>query len=180
MSGHNKWTQIKRKKAVVDAARGSVFAKHSKSITNEVRISGGNIDAASVRATIERAQKDNMPKDAIERAVQKGLGIGGPALTTVLYELFGPGGVAILVRGSTDNNNRTVNEIKHLVSEHGYTLGTPNSAQWAFVKTEDGYTPLSPITLSEEDSSLLEILVLDIEAHDDIECVFTNALAISP
>lgn len=176
MSGHNKWTQIKRKKAVVDAARGNIFAKYSKAITNEIRVADGDIASPNVRATIERAQKENMPKDAIERAIQKGLGVGVGTLAPVLYEMFGPGGVALLIHGTTDNNNRTVNEIKHLVSEHGYTLGTQGSAQWAFLKSSEGYSPVNPVRVNNADHGGIAALVNDLLSHDDIDAVYSNEL----
>jgi len=107
MSGHNKWSKIKHKKAATDAQRSKIFSKHSSLITMESRNAGGDTNSPSLAAAIERAKKDSMPKDNIERAVAKGSGSEGANLQEVMFEAYGPGGVAILITAVTDNNNRT-------------------------------------------------------------------------
>src|SRR3989344_1742794 len=147
MSGHNKWSQIKLKKGKTDAKRSQVFSKYAKLIMNEARTAKGNKNAPALRAAIERARKENMPSDNIERAIKKATEGGGAALEAVLYEGYGPGGVAMLVEVLTDSRNRISNELKFLFSEHGGNLASPGAAAWAFAKGPEGWkaTTLVPI-----------------------------------
>lgn len=136
MSGHSKWATTKRAKAVVDAKRASVFTRLANAITLAAREKGG--DPAinfSLRLAIEKARGANMPKDNIERAIQRGTGEGGGAqLEEIMYEGFGPGGVAILIHALTDNRNRTVSEVKHIFAKHGGNLGGAHGVAWMFEK----------------------------------------------
>jgi len=175
MSGHNKWSKIKHKKAATDAQKSKIFSKHSSLIAVESRKAGGDISSPGLAAAIERAKKDSMPKDNIEKAVLKGCGAGGEAFEEVLYETYGPGGTAILITAVTDNSNRTSPEIRHLLSKAGYQLGAPGSALWAFTKSAEGYKPNSPVDLSEEDGEKLAGLIETLEEHDDVQDVFTTA-----
>ncbi|OGG41469.1 hypothetical protein A2837_03090 [Candidatus Kaiserbacteria bacterium RIFCSPHIGHO2_01_FULL_46_22] len=175
MSGHNKWSKIKHKKAATDAVKSRVFSKHSALIAMESRKAKGDITSPGLAAVIERAKKDSMPKDNIDRAVAKGAGAGGEALQEVTFEAFGPGGVGILITAVTDNNNRTSQEIRHTFTKAGYQLGTPGTAMWAFNKTADGYAPQSPVELSEEDGVKLSELIEAIEEQDDVQDIFTTA-----
>ncbi|MCB9815434.1 YebC/PmpR family DNA-binding transcriptional regulator [Candidatus Nomurabacteria bacterium] len=175
MSGHNKWSKIKHKKGASDAQRSKLFSKHSTLITMEVKKSGGDINSASVVALIERAKKDSMPKDVIERALVKGSGVGGSALEEVMYEGYGPGGVALLIEAVTDNNNRTAPEIRHIFSKAGLELGSPGSALWAFSKTAEGYVPNTPLDLDDETGEKLADFIEKIEEQDDVTNVYTAA-----
>ncbi len=175
MSGHNKWSKIKRKKEATDAEKSRVFSKHAAIIAMEARKAKGDINAPGLSAAIERAKKDSMPKDNIDRAVQKGKAAEGAALTEVLYETYGPGGVAILITAVTDNPNRTTPEIRHLLNKAGYQLGATGSALWAFSKTAHGYVPTTPLTLSDEDGETLAQLVEAIEENEAVHDVFTTA-----
>ena len=175
MSGHNKWSQIKHKKAATDAKRSREFGKLAKFIAAESRRVDGNFDSPSLRTAIDRARAANMPKENIERAVERGKSGIGDALEHVLYETYGPGGVAILIDAVTDNRNRTGQELRHLLSELGYALATPGSASWAFTKdTSGGWVAQTEITLSEEDDTALTTLLERLDDHDDVEEVFTN------
>lgn len=153
MSGHNKWSQIREKKGKTDAKKGCVFSKYAKLITNEARLAKGNRDAPALRAAIERARKENMPSDNIERAIKKATEVGGTALESVLYEGYGPGGVAMLVEVLTDSRNRASNDLKFIFSEHEGNLASPGAAVWAFSHhpaSEDGGTSLSePLHLAD-------------------------------
>lgn len=180
MSGHNKWSKIKHKKAATDAQRSKIFSKHSALIAMESRKCGGNITSPSLIAVIERAKKDSMPKDNIDRAVAKGAGATDAAYHEVLFEAFGPGGVAILITAITDNNNRTNQEIKNIFVKSGLVLGTPGCASWAFNKTAEGYTPTTPTDLSEADGEALVNLVEKLEDNDDVQEIFTSADSIIP
>lgn len=174
MSGHNKWSKIKHKKAATDAQKSKIFSRHAKTITTEVRTAGGDTQAANVQAAVERAKKDAMPKDNIERALERGRG-GGEGYHEVIFEGFGPGGVGILIVTETDNNNRTAPEIKHIFTKHGCALGVPGSAAWAFTKTGDGYMPTAPIEPTEADALKLAALTDALLEHDDVQAVYTTA-----
>lgn len=175
MAGHSKWAQIKHKKAAVDAKKSKEFGKIARLIATESRLVGGDANAPSLKVLIDKAKAANMPKDNIERAIQKGAGVGGEAAEEVLYEMYGPGGVAILIEAFTDNRNRTVQELKHLVSELGYQLAGPGSAQWAFSKQNTEWVPTTSTSLSDADTDTLDTLVSKLESHNDVEDVYTNA-----
>lgn len=175
MGGHNKWSQIKRQKGANDAAKSKIWAKLSRRITVESKKAGGDANASNVRAVVETAKKENMPKDAIERAVAKGSGAGASEMEAITYEAYGPGGAAIIIETLTDSRNRTAQEIKHLLSENGLALAAPGSAAWAFTKTFEGYEPQTTVTLVAEDNDRLMEILEAIDAHDDVENVFTNA-----
>jgi len=175
MSGHNKWSKIKHKKGATDAARSRVFSKHSRLITMEVKKAGGSVDSASVLSAVDRAKKDSMPKDAIERAIAKGSGTGASLMEEVLYEGYGPGGVPLLIEAVTDNNNRTAPEIRHIFSKAGLELGVPGSAAWAFTKGSDGYAPTMPMELADEAGENLATFIEKLEEQDDVTNVYTGA-----
>src|SRR5207244_9488472 len=121
MSGHSKWHSIKHKKAVVDARRGQQFTKLARAITVAAREGGGDpLGNPSLALAVQKAKDASMPKDNIERAIAKGTGAGADvdALETILYEGYGPGGVALLIEAVTDNRNRTGSEVRHVLSKH--------------------------------------------------------------
>jgi len=137
MSGHSKWSTIKRKKGALDARRGKAFAKIIKEITLAARLGGGDIEGNSrLRQVVMAAKEENMPKDNIDRAIKKGTGEmeGGASYEEATYEGYGPGGVAVLVEVMTDNKNRTVAEIRHIFSKHGGNLGESGCVSWIFEK----------------------------------------------
>jgi len=175
MSGHNKWSKIKHKKAATDAQRSKIFSKHASFIAVESRKAQGNLASPGLLAAIERAKKDSMPKENIDRAVAKGSGADGASLVEVLYETYGPGGTAMLITAVTDNTNRTTPEIKHTLSRMGYQLGGSGSSLWAFTKGPSGYAPNMPINLSEDDGEKLNTLIEALEEHDDVQDIFTTA-----
>lgn len=136
MSGHSKWSQIKRQKGVADIKRGAVFTKLSNAITIAVRDGGGVSDPESnfkLRLAVEKARHSNMPKENIQRAIDRGLGKGDKGeLEEVVYEGFGPGGVAIMVECVTDNKDRTRTEVKNLFDKSGGTLGQTGTVSYQF------------------------------------------------
>jgi YebC/PmpR family DNA-binding regulatory protein len=137
MAGHSKWAQIKHKKKVVDARRGQAFTKLSRAIQVAAREGGGDqVGNPALALAIQKAKDARMPKDNIERAIAKGTGADSDAdaIDEVVYEGYGPGGVAILVEALTDNRNRTGSEIRHAFSSHGGSLGEPGSVAWTFEK----------------------------------------------
>ncbi len=137
MSGHSKWSTIKRKKGAADAKRGKVFTKIIKEISLAARLGGGDPDGnPRLRAAILAAKNENMPKDNIDRAIKKGVGAaeGGVNFEELTYEGYGPGGVAVLVEVMTDNKQRTVAEIRHIFSKSGGNLGENGCVAWIFEK----------------------------------------------
>ncbi len=175
MSGHNKWSKIKHKKAATDAQKSKVFSKHASLITLEAKKSQGDRSAPNLIAAIERAKKDSMPKENIERAISKGSSSDSDNLEEILFEGYGPGGVAILIKVITDNNKRTAPEIRSIFTKSGYQIGTPGSALWAFTKNEEGYIPTNPIKISGEDSEKLNTLIEKLLEQEDVQNVFTSA-----
>jgi YebC/PmpR family DNA-binding regulatory protein len=137
MSGHSKWASIKHKKAVVDQRRGAQFTKLARAITVAAREGGGDVEGnPSLALAVQKARDASMPKDNIERAIAKGTGEGTDvdALESVLYEGYGPGGVALLIEAVTDNRNRTGADVRHVLGKHGGTLGEPGSVSYLFDK----------------------------------------------
>jgi YebC/PmpR family DNA-binding regulatory protein len=136
MSGHSKWSSIKHKKAASDAKRGKAFTKLIKEITIAARLGGGDVNAnPRLRTAIATAKAASMPKDNIDRALKKGTGeLGGGQLEQVSYEGYGPGGVAVIMDVLTDNRNRTVSEIRFMLSKSGGNLGESGCVAWMFRK----------------------------------------------
>jgi len=134
MSGHSKWHTIKHKKGALDAKRGKLFTKLIREMTIAARIGGGDPDAnPRLRTAVDKAKGSNMPADNITRAIKKGTGeLEGSTYEDMVLEGYGPGGVAILVEGTTDNRNRTVSEIRHIFSKHGGNLGGAGSVGYMF------------------------------------------------
>ncbi|OIO32109.1 MAG: YebC/PmpR family DNA-binding transcriptional regulator [Candidatus Yonathbacteria bacterium CG_4_10_14_3_um_filter_47_65] len=175
MSGHNKWSKIKHKKAATDAKKSKVFSKYAKLIAVESRNAGGDVNSPGLRAAIEKARSENMPSDNIDRAVKKGVGDDMAHMEAVLYETYGPGGCAILIEGLTDNKNRASAEIKHILSKNGSALAGAGAASWGFEKTADEWSPKTTIEISEEDGARLERMIEELEDNDDVQNVYTNA-----
>lgn len=163
MSGHSKWASIKHKKGAMDAKRGKIFTKLIREITVAAKIGGGDPSGnARLRAAIQAAKMENMPKDNIERAIKKGTGeLEGTSYEEVNYEAYGPGGVAVLIDCLTDNKNRTVADLKYVLDRHGGSLGSPGCVSWMFVKK--GLIVLDQDKAAEE--RILEI-ALDAGAED--------------
>jgi YebC/PmpR family DNA-binding regulatory protein len=134
MSGHSKWSQIKRQKGAADQKRSGVFTKLSNAIVVAVREGGKNPDMnVRLRLAIDKAREANMPNDNVERAIKRGSGeLGGAVIEAVTYEGFGPAGSTLIVEALTDNKNRTASEIRSTLAKHGGRLGTPNTVRWQF------------------------------------------------
>ncbi|MFA5744661.1 MAG: YebC/PmpR family DNA-binding transcriptional regulator [Candidatus Paceibacterota bacterium] len=176
MSGHSKWSQIKRQKSVTDTAKSRVFSRYARLITLESKKANGVLSAPGLSVAITRAKAANMPKDNIERAIAKGTSKDSSSLEQIVYEAYGPGGVAILVDALTDNKNRTTQEIKHLFSLQGMELSAPGAASWAFSKTGGSCTPHEPLVeLSENDEERLTVILEALDEHEDVQEIFTNA-----
>jgi YebC/PmpR family DNA-binding regulatory protein len=175
MSGHNKWSKIKRQKGAADAKRSQIFSKISRAITYAAKQGGGDPDAnPSLRLAIDQAKQANMPKDNVQRAIDKGTGKGTETSNyeEVTYEGFGPEGVAIMIKTLTDNKNRTVAEVKNILNRHNGSMGVSGCTSYIF-----GITPEQPsfeVELEEQKHDKLEKLVEELDENDDVQKVYSN------
>ena len=178
MAGHSKWAGIKHKKAIVDARRGKLFTKLARAITVAAREGGGDVEGNPALAlAVQKAKDASMPKDNIERAVKKGTGeLEGVDYQEILYEGYGPAGVALMIQTVTDNPNRTVAEIRHKLSRGGGNLGAANSVSWMFDRRGQIYLDAGSI----EEDTLIEVALEggaeDVKREDD-QFVVTTAVA---
>lgn len=169
MSGHSKWHSIKHKKGAADAKRGKIFTRIIKEMTVAARLGGGDPDAnPRLRTVVDQAKAVNMPAENIKRAIRRGTGEEpGMSYDEVTYEGYGPGGAALLIDTLTDNRNRTVGELRHLLSKHGGNLGETNSVAWMFDKK--GYLVIEKSQADEETlmAAALEAGADDMRDDDD-------------
>lgn len=163
MSGHSKWSTIKHKKGAADAKRGKIFTKLIKEITVAARMGGGDPDAnPRLRHALSAARAQNMPKDNFERAIKKGTGeLEGVNYEEIIYEGYGPGGVAVLVECLTDNRNRTIAEVRHAFGKAGGNVGTDGCVSWMFDKKG-----LIVVSKDDSDEDTLMEVALDAGAED--------------
>lgn len=180
MAGHSKWNNIKNRKGAQDTKRAQVFGQISKLIRIAVK-EGGSGDPKfnpSLRVILDKARAANMPTANIERAIQRGLGksASGASIQEIVYEGFGPGGVALLAVGLTDNPNRTASEVKFAFSRSGGSLGSPGSAMYMFKRDHDGgYQCTMPLEVDEKTAHSLHELAHSLRLLDDIEDVYLAA-----
>ena len=175
MSGHSKWHSIKHKKAKVDAARGRVFTKIIKEITVAARIGGGDPESnPRLRAALSAAKSANMPSKNIENAIKKGTGeLPGVVYEDVVYEGYGPAGVALYIEAVTDNRNRTVAEIRHILSKNNGNLGESGSVAWMFEKKGLIQIPVSYCSEDEMMENALECGAEDVRTEEDFYEIYT-------
>lgn len=166
MSGHSKWSTIKRQKGVADAKRGQAFTKLSNAITLAIKQGGGIADPDSnfkLRLAIDRARSMNMPKDNIERAIDRATASSKDSFDEVVYEGFAPGGVAIIVEAATDNKNRTTSEVKNIIEKNGGSMGNPGSVSYLFNRRGE-------IVVKKGDKSADDVMMVALdEGLEDIE-----------
>ncbi len=169
MSGHNKWSTIKHKKAKEDSKRGAIFTKLIKELTIAAREGGGNPESnPRLRVAIEKAKEANMPKQNIEKAIKKGTGeLPGVAYEDVTYEGYGPGGVAMIIETTTDNRQRTTASVRHLLSKYGGSLGENGCVSWMFDYV--GYIAFDKNSTDEESlfEAALEAGATDVKESED-------------
>ncbi len=171
MSGHSKWAQIKHKKAATDHKKAQIFSKLAKKISIAARAGADPTSNYRLQSIIEEARSFNMPKDNIERAIKKASDKETSALNEIFIQAMGPGGVAIVIEGITDNKNRTVNEIKHLLSENSFKMVPENSLNWMFDKQWSANNPIEvEATIKEKIDKLFE----ELDNNDDVEEVHSN------
>ncbi len=178
MSGHSKWATIKRQKGANDAKRGQLFTKLANAITIAVKHGGGNIDPnfnASLRLAIDKAKGANMPKDSIDRAVQKGAGgAGGVELEEVMYEGFAPGGVGLLVEAVTDKKQRTVAEVKNVIEKNGGTMAGQGAVSYLFQKSGEIIVPKNGKTTDDIMTIAMDNNVSDLEDDNEVVYLYTD------
>jgi len=175
MSGHSKWATIKHKKATTDARRGKLFSKILKEITVAARLGGGDAKGnPRLRAAVLEARSNSVPNDNIERAIKKGTGeIASEVYEEVIYEGYGPGGVAVLVEAATDNRNRTTGEVRHLFARNGGSLGEAGCVSWMFHRR--GYFAVEKSAMDEEKfmELALELGADDVAIEEDVYEIYT-------
>ncbi|MCR4261227.1 MAG: YebC/PmpR family DNA-binding transcriptional regulator [Candidatus Colwellbacteria bacterium] len=172
MSGHNKWSQIKDKKAKTDQGRAQLFSKLANAISIAAR---GNPDPkfnATLRGAVDQARKHNMPQANIERAIHRGAEVGD--LEELLIEAYGPEGVGILIEAITDNRNRTVPEIRLILKEHDVRVAEPGALMWSFEKNDGGYTPKFNNPVSASAIETIDRLIISLENHPDVKEIYTS------
>ncbi|UCC89263.1 MAG: YebC/PmpR family DNA-binding transcriptional regulator [Anaerolineales bacterium] len=176
MSGHSKWSTIKRKKSAEDAKRGKIFTRIAREITLAARSGGGDPDTnPSLRLSIEKARGANMPKDNIERAVKRGTGeLEGGTLEEVIYEGYAPHGVALLVKCLTDNRNRTLSEVRRVFNRSGGNLAEAGAVAWMF--DTKGYIAVARDDMDPDDIFMMavEAGAEDVEISEDFVEVYTE------
>ena len=181
MAGHSKWAGIKHKKAIVDARRGKLFTKLARAITVAAKEGGGDPDGnPALGLAIQKAKDASMPKDNIERAIQRGTGEGQDAesFEAVVYEGYGPGGVALLIEALTDNRNRTGADVRHLLTKSGGSLGEPGSVAYLFDKT--GVITVDAEAYSEDDLIVaIDAGAQDIEIDEDVYEILTDPASLA-
>jgi len=182
VAGHNKWSQIKRKKAVNDAKRGKMFTKIIREMTVAAREGGGNPEFnPRLRLAVDQAKAANMPADNMERAIKRGTGeLEGVAYEEVVYEGYGPGGVALYIETLTDNQNRSVADVRHILDRNGGNLGTSGSVAWQF--SRKGHIYIAAAGTTEE--ALFEVAIdagaEDVQLQGDEFLVVTDINAFHP
>ncbi|OGC51449.1 hypothetical protein A2982_02685 [candidate division WWE3 bacterium RIFCSPLOWO2_01_FULL_39_13] len=175
MSGHSKWSTIKRKKGALDAQRGKVFSKLAREIIIATREGGDDISAnPTLRTFVDKAREQNMPKENIERAIKRGAGkLEGVQIVESQYEGYGPGGVAFLINCLTDNKNRTVSEIRNIFTKNGGSLAEAGAVSYIFAKSPD--RPVFRVPLEDKTKYHFESLLDQLEELDDIVVIYHNA-----
>lgn len=177
MSGHSKWSQIKRQKGTVDAKKSQIFGKVARLVSLAARKGEDPKMNPDLRVAIDKAKEANMPADNIERAIKRGAGkLEGAQLESARFEAYGPGGAAIIIEAITDNKNRTVAEIKHILSKNNSNLAQAGAVTWAFDHTNGKWIAKHPMELSEQDAKALDTLLEELDNRDDVQEIYTNAL----
>jgi YebC/PmpR family DNA-binding regulatory protein len=170
MSGHSKWKQIKHKKEAADQARGKLFSKLANTISIAARQGADPQFNASLKSAIEQAKKHNMPQANIDRAIKKAS--DDSSFEELLLEVYGPGGIGVLVEIKTDNKNRTLGELKLLLKKHNSKLADPGSLMWSFEKKDNTYIPKFPAVIPDEVKKELSALVDSLKNLEEVFRVF--------
>jgi len=172
MSGHNKWSQIKNKKGAADQKRGVLFSKLLKAISIAARDETNPDFNPRLRTLVEKAKENNVPNENIDRAINKAAEAGN--LEEVIIEAYGPEKSAFIILGITDNKNRTVSEVKHLLSKNGFKPAEQGSVLWSFEKKDGEWTPQFQQSISDTAKEKIREAISEVEEHADVQRVITN------
>ncbi|OGY64097.1 MAG: hypothetical protein A3I89_03890 [Candidatus Harrisonbacteria bacterium RIFCSPLOWO2_02_FULL_41_11] len=172
MSGHNKWSQIKNQKGVADKKRGQLFSKLLKAISAAAKTESNPDFNPRLRSAMEKAKENNVPQENIERAISKAS--EEKNLEDLTVEAYGPEGAALIIEAITDNRNRTISEIKHILSENGAKIANPGTVLWAFEKKDGEWKPKFPQQISDKNKKKLSDLIAALEEHDDVQNITAN------
>ena len=173
MSGHSKWANIKRRKESTDKKRAQIFSKLSKAISVAARKEPNPDFNPTLRAMVDKARSFNMPQENIERAIKKSSEVDN--LEELVMEGYGPEGVAVVITATTDNRNRTVAEVKKILSDHNAKWADPGSVLWAFEHTEGEWVGKFPQSISPHAEQQLLSFMDALDEHDDVSDIYTNA-----
>jgi YebC/PmpR family DNA-binding regulatory protein len=178
MSGHSKWSKVKHQKTISDAKKGKLFSRLSRLIILAAKHGSDPQTNPTLREAIAKAKEANMPKETIEKAIKRGAGeIGGGRLEKILCEAFGPGGSALIIEAITDNKNRTLAEIKQILSRNKGKLGERGAALWAFEKDSKGeWKTKIPLEISKKDEESLRGLLNSLKENEDVVKLYSNAI----
>jgi YebC/PmpR family DNA-binding regulatory protein len=172
MSGHSKWSQIKHKKGIADQKRGQLFSKLSKLISVAARSNPDPATNPRLQNAIEHARTFNVPKDNIERAIKRAQDKDAAALDEISIQAIGPSSVALIIQAITDNRNRTINEVKKILSDHDSKMAGEGSLNWMFDKD---WNPVAPMEVTDEQSrQKIDTLMEALDNNDDVEDIHTN------
>jgi len=178
MSGHNKWSKIKRKKEKADKERSKEFSKLVDQIQVEAKRCGGDLNDAGLQQAIEQAKAANMPKDNIKDAIERAT-TAAEGSEQITYEAYGPGGAQLIIEAETSNRNKAAAEIRHILSKNGLDLAKPGAVVWAFTESrgDEGYRwwePTSTMELEENDKEKLDRILDELEDNEEVRKIFTN------
>lgn len=176
MSGHSKWKNVKYRKEMVDKKRGKIFSKISRLISVAAKEKGGDPETnPKLKLSIEKAKELNMPKENIERAIKRGTGqLAGAKIEEVFYEAYGPAGVALIIEGISDNKNRTLAEIKHILSRFNGKLADSGSVRYLFDKKGEDWLAKYPLEVDQKTKEQLEKLFEALDENEDIQEIYSN------
>lgn len=176
MSGHSKWSKVKHQKAITDVRKGKIFSKMAKMIAIAARKGGDPEMNPALRIAIEKARQVNMPKENIQRAIKRGTGEDKSLkLEEATYEAYGPNGTPLIIETITDNKNRTLSEIKHILNGHGGKLAEAGSVKYLFEKKGEDWEPKYPADITDESlKNQLEKLFEALDEQDDVKEIYSN------
>lgn len=172
MSGHNRWSQVKNKKGAADQKRGNLFGKLLKAISITAKTAPNPQFNPRLRSAIEKAKENNVPQENIERAISKAS--EEKDLEEIIIEAYGPEGIAMIIEGITNNKNRSISEIRHILDENGAKMATPGSVLWSFNKTEAGWQPKFKQPVSQDTIDKISQITEALEEHDDVQKITAN------
>ena len=174
MAGHNKWSKIKHKKAAADAQKSKTFGKLSILLTAEAKKCGGDKNSPGLKSVIDQAKAANMTNQNIDQAIQRGVEKAKGGFEEILYEAYGPGGCALLIKTETDNRNKTAAEVRHILSRNNCSLSAPGSVMWVFQQNGESYEAKEEREVGPEESEKLKKIIEDLKEQEEVQEVYAN------